>query len=79
MKYCKFTKILIFRDFDDVLKHTFRYVHLFLLITFLSFFFQKSPCMTCNRGSKVAVLHPPLNEGLALTNPVFCPTSSTYQ
>ena len=23
--------------------------------------------------------HPPLNEGLALMNPVFCPTSSTYQ
>ena len=42
--------------------------------------FQKSPCKTCNRGSKVAVQHPPpLNEGLALINPVFCPTSSTNQ
>ena len=41
---------------------------------------QKSPCKTCNRGSKVAVQHPPpLNEGLALINPVFCPTSSTNQ
>jgi len=39
--------------------------------------------MTCNRAFKVAVLqpspHPPLNEGLALTNPVFRPIKSTYQ
>ena len=41
--------------------------------------FRKSPCKTCNRGSKVAVQPPPppLNE--ALINPVFCPTSSTNQ
>ena len=53
-----------------------------LIVTARKKSFRKSPCMTCNRGSKVAVLHPPLpplNEGLALTNPVFCPTSSTYQ
>ena len=72
---------MIFRDFDDVLKNPFRYVDLFLLHTLLSKKkFQKSPCKTCNRGSKVAVQHPPsLNEGLALINPVFCPTSSTNQ
>ena len=48
-----FTKSLIIRDFDDFLKNPFRYVHLYLLHTLLS------PCMTCNRGSKVAVLPPP--------------------
>ena len=30
---CEFTKSLIIRDFDDVLKNPFRYVHLFLLHT----------------------------------------------
>ena len=29
----QFTTSLIFRDFYDVLKHPFRYVHLFLLLT----------------------------------------------
>ena len=53
----EFTKSLIIRDFDDVLKNPFRYVHLFILHTLLSKKnFQKSPCMTCNRGSKVASL-----------------------
>ena len=32
----KFTKSLIIRDFGDVLKNPFRYVHLFLLHTLLS-------------------------------------------
>ena len=32
----KFTKSLMIRDFDDVLKNPFRYVHLFLLHTLLS-------------------------------------------
>ena len=32
----KFTKSLIIRDFDDVLKNPFRYVDLFLLHTLLS-------------------------------------------
>ena len=32
----EFTKCLIIRDFDDVLKNPFRYVHLFLLHTLLS-------------------------------------------
>ena len=44
--------------------------------------FRKSPCKTCKIDSKVAVHPPPpppLNEGLALINPVFCPTSSTNQ
>ena len=42
---------------------------------------RKSQCKTCKRGSKVAVQHPhhPLKEGLALINPIFCPTTSTYQ
>ena len=67
------TKHLIIRDFDDVLKNPFRYGDLFLLHTLLSKKFRKSPCKTCNRGFKVAVQHPPppLNEGLALINPVF--------
>ena len=32
----EFTKSIIFRDFDDVLKNPFRYVHLFLFHTLLS-------------------------------------------
>ena len=32
----EFTKSLIIRDFDDVLKNPFRYVHLFLLQPLLS-------------------------------------------
>ena len=32
----EFTKSLMFRDFDDVLENSFRYVHLFLLHTLLS-------------------------------------------
>ena len=32
----EFTKSLMIRDFDDVLKNHFRYVHLFLLHTLLS-------------------------------------------
>ena len=36
MWYRKFTKRLIFRDFDDVLKNPFGFVHLFLLLTLLS-------------------------------------------
>ena len=34
--YRKFTKSLIFRDFDDVLKNLFRYVYLFLSLNLLS-------------------------------------------
>ena len=36
MQYRKFTKSLMFGDFDDVLKDPFRYVHLFLLLISLS-------------------------------------------
>ena len=32
----EFTKSLVIRNFDDVLKNPFRYVHLFLLHTLLS-------------------------------------------
>ena len=37
----EFTKSLIIRDFDDVLKNPFRYVDLFLLHTLLSKKFPK--------------------------------------
>ena len=37
----EFTKSLIIRDFDDVLKNTFRYVDLFLLHTLSSKTFPK--------------------------------------
>ena len=37
----EFTKSLIIRDFDDVLKNPFRYVHLFLLHTLSSKKFPK--------------------------------------
>ena len=37
----EFTKSLIIRDFDDVLRNPFRYVHLFLLHTQLSKKIQK--------------------------------------
>ena len=70
----EFTKILIIRDFDDVLKNPFRYVHLFLLHTLLSKKnFENRHARPVTRGSKVAVQHPspPLNEGLALIKPVF--------
>ena len=67
----------------DVLKNPFKYVHLFLFLTLLSNTNFTSPCMTCNKVTKGPKLRcnppPPLNEGLALINPVFCPTSSTYQ
>ena len=75
-----FTKSLIIRDFDDVLKNPFRYVDLFLLHTLLS---KKNSenrhARPVTEGPKLRCNTPPLNEGLALINPVFCPTSSTYQ
>ena len=37
----EFTKSLVIRDFDDVLKNPFRYAHLFLLHTLLSKKFPK--------------------------------------
>ena len=36
MLYRKFTKSLIFRDFDDVLRNPFRYLHIFQLRTLSS-------------------------------------------
>ena len=45
-----------------------------------TFFFQKSPCTTCNRGSNLRCCIPsPLNEGLALIKCCFCSISFTYQ
>ena len=67
----EFTKSLIIRDFDDVLKNPFTYVHVFLLHTLSSKKISSSK-LRCNTP-------PPLNEGLALINPVLCSTSSTYQ
>ena len=55
----EFTKSLIIHDVDDVLKNPFRYVDHFLLHTLLSKKNSENPCKTCNRGSKVAVQHPP--------------------
>ena len=49
-------------------------VHLLLLLTLISKKIKIFPSMTCNIGTKVAVLHSPLNEGLALIVPFF-----TYQ
>ena len=48
-----FTKSLMIRDFDDVLKNPFRYEHLFLLHTLLSKKIRILPCMACNRGPKL--------------------------
>ena len=62
--------------------YPFRYVDLFLLHKLLSKKISdnrharpvtEGPKLRCNTPP------PPLNEGLALINPVFCPTSSTDQ
>ena len=53
----EFTKSLIIRDFDDVLKNPFRYVDHFLLHTLLSK--KNSENRHARPGSKVAV-QPPL-------------------
>ena len=52
-----------------------------LLFVIIKYKFQKSPSITCNRGSKVAVLQPTLHWswGWTLYLAVFSPTSSTYQ
>ena len=77
----KFTKSLIFRDFDDVLKNSFRYVHLFLLNTLLSTkksenrharHVTEGPKLRCNTP-------PPIERGSGPYKSRFCPTSSTYQ
>ena len=55
-------------------------MNLFLLHTLLS---KKNSenrhARPVTEGPKSRCNTPPLNEGLALINPVFCPTSSTYQ
>ena len=74
----EFTKSLMFRDFDDVLKNPFRYVHLF----HYTHYYKKIPKIALHDLSQRVQscgANPPLNEDLALTDPVFCPTSSTYQ
>ena len=68
----EFTKSLIIRDFDDVLKNPFRHVNLFLLHTLLS---KKNSenrhARPVTEGSKLRCKKTLLNEGLALINPVF--------
>ena len=59
----EFTKSLIFRDFDDALKHPLRYVHLFLLHKLLS----KKNSENRHRVQSCGATPLPLNEGLALT------------
>ena len=50
----EFTKSLIFRDFDDVFKHPFRYMHLFLLLTLLSTnFFENRHALPVTETSKL--------------------------
>ena len=76
----EFTKSLIFRNFDDALKNPRRYVHLFLLHTLSSKKISENRhARPVTEGPKLRCNTPPLNEGLALINPVFCPTSSTNQ
>ena len=76
-----FTKNLIICDFDDVLKNSLRYVHIFLLHTLLSEKISENRhARPVTEGAKLRCnASPPLNMGLALINPVFCPTSSTNQ
>ena len=76
----EFTKSLIIRDFDEVLKNPFRYVVLFSLHKLLlKKIFENRHARPVTEGPKLRCNTPPLNEGLALMNPVFCPTSSTDQ
>ena len=64
LKCSEFTKTMIFRYFDDILKDRSRYVH---LLHYYQTKIQKSPCRTCNRGSKLRCYSPPpINEGLAV-------------
>ena len=75
----EFTKSLIIRNFDDVLKNPFRYVDLFLLHTLLSKKISENRhARPVTEGPKLRC-NTPLNESLALINPVFYPTSSTDQ
>ena len=77
----EFTKSLIKSDFDDVLKNPFRYVDLYLLHALLSKKISKIAMQDLQQRVQSCGATPlpplPLNEGLALINPVFCPTSST--
>ena len=60
-----FTKSLIIRDFDDVLKNSFRYVDLFLLHTLLSKkFFENHHARPVIEGSKLRCnIPPPIERG----------------
>ena len=55
------------------------------ILSYCTHYYQKSPenghAWPVIEGPKLKcyTLPPPLNEGLALINSVFCPTSSTYQ
>ena len=82
--YREFTKSLIFRDCDDALKSSFRYVRL----SYYTHYYQQKKSENrhtrpVTEGTKLRRNPqpplPPFNEGLALINPVFCPTTSTDQ
>ena len=65
----KFTKSFIFRDFDDVLRDPFRYVHLFLLVHYYQNYFSKIAMHDLYQMVQccgAAAPSPPLNEGVSL-------------
>ena len=76
----EFTKSLITCDFDDVLKNPFWICASFpiaqIIIKKIS---ENRHARPVTEGPKLRCNPPPLNGGLALINPVFCPTSSAYQ
>ena len=76
-----FTKSIIICDFDDVLKNPFRYVDLFLLHTLSKKNSENRHARPVTEGPKLRYNNPPppLSEGVALINPIFCPTSSTHE
>ena len=70
----------IFRDFDDVSKDPFKYVHLFLLLTLLSEKISKIAKHDLQQRVQSCDATPSSSsKGLALTKCRFSPTTSTYQ
>ena len=60
----EFSKSLITRDFNDVLKNPFRYVHLFLLHTLLSKKFSENHhAWPVTEGPKLRCYTPPIERG----------------
>ena len=68
----EFTKSLIIRDFDDVLKNPFRYVHLFLLHTLSSKKISENRhARPVTEGPKLRCNTPPIERG-------SCPYKSRF-